>query len=412
MHLIWNPEYGEAGTLKFPSKLLHQTFRITHPGYAVAIFAGNRVVCHSSSLCKILKTSPGEFVEDVDSALRGFISYGDVPFFDERFRKESRDLMFATLDPDPEYPFLRLVWIPFDQGADCLLVLLEKDKEAALPSATEVGTFAEILKGLFRERDCDMSMNHYVMSLSPFFSDAIQDNHEFIRPDRVRIGQTLRIVERIYLGSFVRKERFIDEGEFLPPSRLEVISHGKMSLLSEGLRDTHTLTTTLLKTRIRMGLFIGGLLPVGTLNVAGLQYQKMKPANLGEAIKKAGSEAAAFSYISDGFSIFRHWNRTYSAFSLDREEDVVSLLASSSSSVVSIPLTSFSDHAPAIRKRIRSNDVLLVDRTGNEGLVLLRDCPDCLTAKRTVYKDLLSKRIPVGEPVQINREFLPSPVPA
>lgn len=412
MHLIWNPECGATGALKFPSKLLHQTFRITHPEYAVAIFSRNRVVCHSSSLCKILKTPPGEFLEDVDSALRNFISYGDVPFFDEQFRKESRDLMFATLAPDPEYPFLRLVWIPFDRGADCLLAILDKDKEKAMASTMDIGVFAETLKDLFRERDCDMAMNHYVMSLSPLFSEALHDDHEFVRLDRVRIGQNLRIVERIYLGRFVRKDRFIDKEEFSNPNRLDVISHGKMALQTEGLRDTQTLTMTLLKTRIRMGLFIGGLLPVGTLNVSGLQYQKMKPSNLGEAIKKAGSEAASVSYISDRFSIFRHWDRTYSAFSLDREKEVLSVLSSCSNSIVSIPLTSFSDHAPVIRKRIRSNDVLLVDRTGNEGLVLLRNCPDPITAKKTVYKDLLSKRIPVREPVPIEGDFIPSPVPA
>ena len=46
----WNPEYGATGAVKFPSKLLLQTFRITHPEYSVAIFSRRRVVCRSSSL--------------------------------------------------------------------------------------------------------------------------------------------------------------------------------------------------------------------------------------------------------------------------------------------------------------------------------------------------------------------------
>lgn len=400
MGLIWNSEYDDfsGGISGFPVKEILRVFDISHPEFGVALLdEGGRVACHFSSLNRLLMSEGFRSLGEIESALKNRLSEGDRTYFNAHF-SEGTPLTVARKDPEDDLPFFRLEWLPFGAGARCLLIVLDHRRDVRRVSPQERKSLGDTLESLFAERESDRAIRGFVRDLSSVLAIDQPDPHEFVRDILTAEEKGGRVVERIYGSDGRRRDRETEASVLLPPSRLEVIAPGP------DRQKAGETSPSLFQTRIRLGLFAGGLVGVGRLCLTGAHYRSVGPGPLGEGIRRAGDNVASRPAVSHRFAIFRHFLPEYGAFALESLPDILGAMEEGSTSVVGVPLKSVGDHRESLRSRLRTNDVILCDRKGLEGLVLLRGCPDGETARRTVCRDLAARGVPVEMPELLTRQ--------
>ena len=390
MRLVWNPEFESNATFgPFPFDLLQKTFSINHPDHAFAVYSKGKPVLYSASLASLVKSDPESFVNDVEGGLRALVSQGDKPFFNERFLRNKGWHTFATgnIHSTSEWSCVRVAWFPFDKNAECLVMILGKEKEKdCLP---DLSAFQASLRALFVERDHDLAMKLYVQALSGILRENPRDDHEFIRHITKRFGNKDSLLERVYSSNQTKFDRPVNSEDSVEVPRVRGVSYGHSSQMS------------LAGVRFHVGLFPGGVLPIGYLNLSGDFFQQAGSATLFKAIKESGLGAASLPFVSGEFSIFRHWKKELGAFSDAGLADIVSYLPCQDPVV--LPVSDYSSFSAKIRGRVRTNDILVSDEQGSQGLIILSGCPNIDTAKRTIHRDLSSMNVPVSEPVHLSQ---------
>lgn len=380
---------GALDSARFPAlpgDLILDVFHVRSPAFGFVLHFEDRTVVYSlKNIFPDLASptwAPSFFYERV----KAIVSRGETPFFEALFPGgpafdpsflDSCGVQGHTfVSGNVEYPFTRIISLFISQGLFLTFVIRDVRKTNSLYNPDKINLFMDSIRAWCREFDRENALENFSKKILLSWPDL-----EILRTAETLLSSgSVKKTEKRYKSGKSPRQTEPEQGlENNGESRLLVSFPGlsarqNQSLVGALFSGEQELSAAIMEfMEIKVGLYMGGLIPVGVLVVpfGAVRKNKTMLGALSETSKKIGRQSANRLYISEEFSPMRDWLDRFGAFDLGA---VKKIPGEKEEGMVAIPFHDIKTALPIMQQRTRSNDFYFVDEENDRGVVVLREC--------------------------------------